>query len=137
MAAPSAGYTMFVKIGLAANPTNKMSGVTDINIPLVTAMLDVSNADAGATNGFAQSLPGITSGKGTIKVNYDPSDTNGQAVARAAVISKALVYFIFSLNGTNTVTASGYIDAFTENAPVKGVNNATISVALSGQIAVA
>lgn len=137
MAAPTQGYLMYVKIGLTASPTNKMSGVTDINIPIVTAMLDVTNADAGATNGFAQSLPGITSGKGTIKVNYDPTDTNGQAVARAAITSKALVYFIFSINGTNTVTASGYIDSFTEHGPVKAQNDATISVTLSGAIVTA
>lgn len=134
MASPSAGFQGYVKIGTTASPTNKMSGVTDINTPFTTAMYDVTNMDAGSTNGFTQVIPGLTGAKITIKVNHDPSDTNGQLVARAASIAKTLLYFIISENGTNTATFSGYVDTYTPHAPVNNKTDATISVTMTGAV---
>ncbi len=134
MAAPVAGFNGYVKIGLTASPTNKMSGVTDLNTPFTTAMYDVTNMDSGANNGYTQVLPGLTGGKLTIKVNHDPSDTNGQLVARAAFLSKALVYFIVSENNVNTSTFSGYVDSYPLHAPVNNKTDASFTITISGAI---
>src|SRR5690348_10482726 len=135
MPSPTPGYNMYLKVGTAPSPTNKVSGLTDLTLPPATQMLDVTNADAGTTNGFTQALPGLTSMKCTAKVNYDPSDTNGQAVIRTAALPpKTLLYFIGSINGTNTVTFSGYVDSFQEQASVSAKNVASISITATGQI---
>lgn len=134
MPSPTAGYVGYIKTGLTASPTNKVSGITDISTPFTTAMYDVTNMDAGATNGYTQVIPGLTGSKMTVKLNHDPSDTNGQLVWRAASISKALVYFIVSENNVNTSTFSGYIDSYTIHGPVNNKTDATVTVTMSGAV---
>lgn len=134
MASPTAGFTGYIKTGLTSAPTNKASGITDISTPFTTAMYDVTNMDTGATNGYTQVIPGLTGAKMTIKLNHDPSDTNGQLVWRAAAISKVLVYFIVSENNVNTSTFSGYIDSYMVHAPVNNKTDATVTVTMSGAV---
>lgn len=137
MPSPEPGYLGFLKIGVSASPTNKMSGVTDISLPLAVAQYDVTNMDAGGTNGYQQYIPGLIGLKMTAKANLDPTDTNGQAVARTAVTARTLLYFIASANGTNTQTFSGYVDNWTEHAPVNNKADLTFSVTVSGAITLA
>ena len=132
MPSPSQGYLGYVKVGTASNPTNKVSGLNDISAPWARAQYDVTNMDAGATNGWFQALPGLGSGKITLKVNYDPSDTNGQTVLTNAYVNLTLLYFILSINGTNTATFTGYVDNFTPHAPVNNKTDASYSITVTG-----
>jgi hypothetical protein len=137
MANPTGGFSGYIKIGLTAAPTNKMSGINDISLPFTTTMLDVSNMDTGATQGYTQVIPGLTGAKGTVKLNHDPSDTNGQLVARAASISKALVYLIVSENNVNTATFSCYIDSYVIHGGVAVKTDATITFTMTGAVVLA
>lgn len=132
--AASQGFLGYIKLGATASPTNKMAGVTDISTPFTAAMYDVTNMDAGTTNGWMQNLPGLKSGKLAIKVNYDPADTNGQVVAQNAWVNGTLLFFIVSENGTNTATFSGYVDNFTPHAPVNNKNDASYSVTITSSV---
>src|SRR5689334_13205145 len=118
MPSPTAGFLGYCKIGTSPTPTNKMSGVNDLSVPINRAMYDVTNMDTGSTNGWQQFISGLGSGKLAIKVNYDPSDTNGQVVAQSAIINGTLLYFIVSPNGTNTATFTGYVNSMSPHAPV-------------------
>lgn len=137
MASPTGGYVGYCKTGLTAAPTNKVSGINDISLPFNTTMLDVSNMDTGATQGYVQVIPGLTGAKVTFKLNHDPSDTLGQLIWRNASISKALVYFIVSENNVNTATFSGYIDSYQIHGGVATKTDATVTATMTGAVVLA
>jgi|SRR5579862_653251 len=134
MPSPTAGFIGWCKVGPTTAPTNKVSGLTDISAPFARAMYDVTNMDSGASNGWTQSLPGLGSAKITLKVNYDPSDTNGQVVLTNAYVALTLLYFILSINGTNTATFTGYVDNFTPHAPVNNKTDASYSITMTSSV---
>lgn len=137
MPSPSAGFNGYLKCGTSANPTNKVSGLTDIASPFTRAQYDVTNMDAGTTNGWQQFIPGLGGGKVTLKANYDPSDTNGQVVLQNGWLNGTLLYFIESLNGTNTATYTGYVDGFQPHAPVNNKNDVTFLITITGAVTLA
>lgn len=132
-----AGFVGYVKVGPAASPTNKVSGVTDLQTPWQTAQYDTTNMDTGANNGWMQNIPGLKSGKVTIKVNTDSADTNGQIVLRNAWVNSTLLYFITSTNNVNTATFTGYVDNCTEHAPVNNKADSSFSITVTGAVAFA
>lgn len=136
-AVPTPGYAGWVKVGTSASPTNKVAGVSDISTPFTAGMYDVSNMDAGSTNGWQQFIAGLRGGKVTIKAWYDPTDTNGQVVLQSAWLAGTLLYFIVSINGTNTATFTGYVSDFPPHGPVNNANDVSFSVQVTGAVALA
>lgn len=131
MPAPTAGYSGTVKVGTAPAPTNLVSDVTDIATPWAIAQYDTTSMNA-TNNGWMQYIPGLGSGKVTIKANYVPGDTNGQLVLTNNFVSKTLLYFIISLNGVNTATFSGYVADFQPHAPVNNKADVTYTIQVTG-----
>ena len=135
-AVPTAGYNGWVKVGTTASPTNKVAGVSDISAPFTAAMYDVSNMDA-ANGGFQTYVPGLRGGKMTLKCWYDPTDTNGQVVLQNAWLNNTLLYFIVSINGSNTATFTGYVSDFPPHGPVNNANDVSFGVQITGAVVLA
>lgn len=132
-AVPTPGYLGWVKVATTASPTNKVAGVSDISLPFSNAMLDVSNMDA-TNNGFTQAIPGLGGAKPQIKLWYDPTDTNGQLVLQNAWVNKTLLYFVASINGTNTATFTAYVSDFNNHGPVNNANDTTATLMMTGTV---
>ena len=132
MSTPTVGFLGYVKVGTTASPTNKVSDVTDIAAPLAVAQYDTTSMNADANQGWSQFIAGLGSGKFTIKCNYVPGDTNGQLVLTTNFISKTLLYFIISPNGTNTVTCTGYVADFQPHAPYNNKTDVSYTIQLTG-----
>ena len=131
------GFLGYCKVGVSSNPTNKVAGVSDITLPLTAAQYDVSNMDSGSTNGWQVYIPGLKGSKVALKVWYDPTDTNGQVVMNSAWSAGTLLYFIVSINGTNTATFTGYISDIQNHGPVNNANDATYNIQVTGSITLA
>lgn len=130
-AVPTAGFNGWVKVGPSASPTNKVAGVSDISLPFANNMYDTSNMDA-ANAGFETSIPGLGGAKPAIKCWYDPTDTNGQLVLQNAWLNKTLLYFVVSINGTNTATFTAYVAQFNVHGPVNNANDTTVTLQMTG-----
>jgi hypothetical protein len=133
MTVPTPGYLGWAKVGTSASPTNKVAGVSDLTLPNNTNQYDVSNMDA-ANAGWEVWIPGLSGSKPTIKCWYDPTDTNGQLVLQNAWLNKTLLYFIFSINGTNTATFTAYVAGFNVHGPVNNANDTTVTLQMTGAI---
>ena len=131
MSNPTPGYLGYVMVGTAASPTNKVSDVTDITTPLAVAQYDTTSMNV-TNNGWSQFIAGLGSGKFTIKCNYVPGDTNGQLVLTTNFVSKTILYFIFSPNGTNTVTCTGYVSDFQPHAPYNNKADVSYTIQMTG-----
>jgi predicted secreted protein len=132
MPTPTQGFLGWVKVGTAPSPTNKVSDVTDISAPLAVAQYDITSMNADANNGWSQFIAGLGSGKFTIKCNYVPGDTNGQLVLTTNFISKTILYFVISPNGTNTVTCTAYVADAQFHAPYNNKADVSYTLQLSG-----
>ncbi|HEV2583781.1 MAG TPA: phage tail tube protein [Ktedonobacteraceae bacterium] len=132
-AVPTQGFLGFVKVGTSASPTNKVAGVSDISLPFAAAEYDVSNMDV-ANNGWQQYIPGLKGAKNALKVWYDPTDTNGQLVLQNAWVNGTLLYFIVSINGTNTATFTAYVSDMSQHGPVNNANEATYTLQMTGSV---
>ena len=135
-AVPTQGFLGWVKVGTSASPTNKVAGVSDISLPFSAGQYDVSNMDA-TNNGWQQFIPGLKGAKHQIKVWYDPTDTNGQLVLMNAWLNGTLLYFIASINGTNTATFTAYVSDMQQHGPVNNANEATYTLQMTGSAALA
>lgn len=132
MPSPVAGFTGSVKVGAAANPTNLVSDVTDIQVPFVRASYDTTSMNA-TNNGWQQFIAGLGSGKMTLKANYVPGDTTGQLVLTNAYVNSTLLYFIVSLNGAaNTAAFTGYVESFNPHAPVNNKSDVSYGITITG-----
>ena len=129
--AATPGYLGYVQVGTAPSPTNKISDVTDIAMPWKVAPYDTSSMN-GTNNGWETTIPGLGSGQVTIKCNYVPGDTNGQLVMTTNFVSKTLLYFVASPNGTNTATFSGYVTDYQPHSPVNNKSDVTYVVKVNG-----
>ncbi len=135
-AAPTQGFLGWVKVSTAPTPTNKVAGVSDITLPLAAGMYDVSSMDA-TNNGWQQYIPGLKGAKPAIKVWYDPTDTNGQAVLNSAWTAGTLLYFVASINGTNTATFTAYVSDVSQHGPVNNANECTYTIQVTGSVTLA
>lgn len=135
-AQPTAGFNGWAKVGTAPSPTNKVAGVSDISLPFATNIYDTSNMDA-ANAGFETSIPGLSGAKPQIKMWYDPTDTNGQLVLQNAWLNKTLLYFIVSINGTNTATFTAWVEQFNVHGPVNNANDTTVTLRMTGGVTLA
>ncbi len=126
----SAGSVATLKVGTSASPTNQMGNGNDYDMPAQQAMYDVS----AMGNTWQQYIPGLKSGKLTIKGNYDMSDTNGQVVLRNAFANATLLYFILSPDGTSTATFTGYVSQWHPHAPVNNKVDFTAEITVTGAV---
>lgn len=133
-AVPTQGFLGWVKVSTSPSPTNKISGLTDVATPYAANQYDASNMDAGATNGWEQFLPGLKGGKPALKLVYDPTDTNGQLVLRSAWVAGTLLYFIASINGTDTATFTAFVANWNPHAPVNGANDLSVNLQMTGPV---
>lgn len=134
-AVPTQGFLGWAKVSTSPSPTNKVAGVSDISTPYTAGMYDVSNMDA-TNNGWQQFIAGLKGGKVALKLWYDPTDTNGQVVLRSAwvAVPATLLYFVVSINGTDTATFSGYVADWQPHAPVNNANDLTVNIQITGSV---
>jgi len=126
------GCAVTIKLG-----TNDIAGINSITFDPVADQLDVTDFDSACNREF---IPGLRSATLTIAGDYEPTDTNGQAVLVAASLAGTLLTSttkpVFTVDGTNGFTADAYVSGFSLNTAVEGKATVTYTLQLTGAVAV-
>ncbi len=128
---PIAGNNGYLKISTAPSPTNSVTGITQQDLTISSAMYDVSSMG----NAWEVFIPGLKSGAFDLKLNYDYSDTNGQKMLQDALFNATLLYAELSVNnGANKFSFTFYVKDLKISDPVNNVVTADVTPQITGPI---
>ena len=127
-----AGKHSEVKFG-----ANTVAKINDASFTINGEVIDVSAFDG---EGWSEFIQGLRDADIDISGFYDATDTNGQVVARAAILTQNIVSDVTVLSNANLATSGFTCDAFVEtfeiSTTVDGAVELSISMQSSGPIAV-
>jgi len=116
---------------------NLVQEINEATFTINGEIVDISSFDSG---GWRERLLNLRDATITISGFYVPSDTNGQAALRTALLTQALVEDVKVLADVNTATSGficdAYVESFEISAAVEGAVTVSITLQSTGQIVV-
>jgi hypothetical protein len=143
MGVATPAFGALLKIGDGATPENFVTAgeVMDINGP--TTSVDTVETTSHSTSVPWETLVAtiIRGGEVTFDINFDSTDpTHGDGVTGLQVDmhNRQLRNFLLILTdtGAEQMAFAAYVVGFPRNAPVAGVNRASVTLRISGQIVI-
>jgi hypothetical protein len=125
-----ASYTGFVKIA-----TNVIALVQDANLDLMAETYDTTSLGG---SGWKTFIPGLLSGKLPLKMSYDQTDTNGQAILQTNYFNRTkIASVVYSPDGVKTYTFAAWVASFKIMSKVNGKVEADVELMPDGAITAA
>lgn len=114
----NAGYTGKMQVSLSDANYNDVDGISSAEFNATAEELETS--DFKDQDGAKHRITGLLDGEITIDGDYEPADTNGQVLIRAAFFSRATVYAQRLPDGTNGYKVTTKVTGFKVGGEVNG-----------------
>lgn len=125
-----AGYGGKVMVG-----ANAVAQVRNWNADIQREEIDATHMNDGV-GGWRSYIPGLGSGTGSMDVNWDMSDTNGQLVLQNAVLTPPETAPVVKLytNSLNYYTGSIIVTSVNVSVGTDGLAEATVNFRFTGAV---